>query len=92
MGFDVNSASNKPVIREAAAMHNDGGGGNLGYFENGEHKEKKHSEESIFTKDKEKDTFSHESDNPPEIEDFSISKFIARIIFTVKAWIKRIAS
>ena len=44
MSFDVNVLSVKPVIREAANMNNDGGGGNLGYMQrekNGEEKEKK---------------------------------------------------
>ena len=88
MGFEVNSTSNKPVIREAASMHNDGGGGNLGYFENGEHKQKKHSEESIFAKEQE-DAFV-KKDSKEEVEDdFSISKFIAGIIFSIKRWAKK---
>lgn len=92
MGFDVNStASNKPVIREAASMHNDGGGGNLGYFERGENKEKKHNEESIFAHGEEADSFSKGSDVNEEVESFSITKFIANLIFEVKEFLKRLA-
>ena len=58
MSFDVNVLSVKPVIREAANMNNDGGGGNLGYMQrekNGEEKEKKYLDESIFEKKNETD-------------------------------------
>jgi len=57
MSFDVNPPSNKPVIREAASMQNDGGAGNLGYFEREEQKEKKQKGESIFSSGAEVDTF-----------------------------------
>jgi len=90
MGFGVTPSNNKPVIREAASMHNDGGAGNLGYFEQGENKEKKHSEESIFSKDTSVDSFEKESDNVNNGEEFSISKFIANIIFSIKSLFKRI--
>ena len=35
MSFDVNVLSQKPVIKAAANMQNDGGGGNLGYMSQG---------------------------------------------------------
>lgn len=42
----------KPMIREAASMNNDGGGGNLGYMQQGKKKDKdkrrQHLDESIF--------------------------------------------
>jgi len=90
MGFDVNSASNKPVIREAASMHKDGGGGNLGYFEGGENKKKKHSEGSIFAEEKEADTFEKKSDDKEVEDDFSITNYFANLIFTLKQWVKRL--
>ena len=54
MSFDVNVLSAKPVIKAAASMQNDGGGGNLGYRAHGgkqEKKERKYLDESIFLKD-----------------------------------------
>ncbi len=54
MSFDVNVLSTKPVIKAAASMQNDGGGGNLGYMSQGgkqEKKERKYLDESIFLKD-----------------------------------------
>lgn len=54
MSFDVNVLSAKPVIKAAASMQNDGGGGNLGYMAQGgkqEKKERKYLDESIFLKD-----------------------------------------
>ena len=54
MSFDVNVLSAKPVIKAAASMQNDGGGGNLGYMSQGgkqEKKERKYLDESIFLKD-----------------------------------------
>lgn len=90
MSFDVNPPSSKPIIREAASMQNDGGAGNLGYFEQGENKEKKHQQESIFTSGQESDTFVRESDKEDFSEDFSISGLIAKIIFAVREWVKKI--
>ena len=54
MSLDVNVLSTKPVIKAAASMQNDGGGGNLGYMSQGgkqEKKERKYLDESIFLKD-----------------------------------------
>ena len=54
MSFDVNVLSAKPVIKAAASMQNDGGGGNLGYMAQGgkrEKQERKYLDESIFLKD-----------------------------------------
>lgn len=90
MGFDVNPASNKPVIRETASMHNDGGAGNLGYFEQGGKKEKKQAEESIFSHSQETDSFSKESDKDFAEDDFSISKIIAKIILATREWFAKL--
>ena len=40
MSFEINGPSNKPVIREAQNMENNGGGGNLGYMSGGKRKNK----------------------------------------------------
>ncbi len=82
MSFDVNVLSVKPVIREAANMNNDGGGGNLGYMQQGqkEEKEKQHKlDESIFGK-KEEDIFVSKKDLEGFEEGFSIIKAIESLI------------
>ena len=89
MGFDINSASHKPVIREASSAQ-DGGAGNLGYFEQDGHKEKKHKEDSIFAHEDEKDSFVKHSDENSTEEEFSISKLIAQVIFNIKRWFKKL--
>lgn len=71
-------------------MQNDGGGGNLGYFENEGKHEKKQQQESIFSHGLEADTFGKEGEKEPEDEEFSISKFIANIIFAVKEWFRKL--
>lgn len=48
MSFDANILSTKPVIKAAASMQNDGGGGNLGYMSQGRKKKKK--KENIWMK------------------------------------------
>lgn len=90
MSFNVNPPNNKPVIREAASMQNDGGAGNLGYFERGENKEKKHKEDSIFSSGQEVDTFQKASDSAEKSDDFSISGFVASLIFAIKEWFKKL--
>lgn len=92
MGFDVTPPSNKPIIREASSMQNDGGAGNLGYFEREGDKEKKQSQESIFSAEKEHDSFKRESDVDDLTEEFSISKLIANIIFSIKEWFRKLIS
>lgn len=86
MSFDVNF--NKPVIQGAQSLQ-DGGAGNLGYFEQGD-KDKKDKEKSIFTEAKEKDTFEKHDGYGIDSKDFSISKIIAQIILAVKGWLKKI--
>lgn len=89
MGFDVNFNNNKPMIQEAQSMHDDGGAGNLGYFED-DRKKKKSSEKSIFTEAKEKeDTFEKHDGNSSDEESFSIAAFIAKIILNIKDWFKK---
>lgn len=88
-GFGINF-NNKPVIREAANMQNDGGAGNLGYFERGEgeRKEKKDDEfDSVFIEGK-NDSFGHDEELSTE-EEFSIAKLIAQVILAIKNFFKK---
>ena len=92
-GFDVNVLSAKPIIREAASMQNDGGGGNLGYMQQGEgreeEKKKQTFDESIFSKKNEFDSFVFEKDLEGFKDDgFSVAKFIASVILSVKDFFK----
>lgn len=92
-GYTFDIASSKPVVREAASMQNDGGGGNLGYMQQGENREeekrKQCFDESIFSKKNEFDSFVFEKDLEGfEDEGFSIAKFVAKIIIAVKDFLK----
>lgn len=83
MSFDVNVLSTKPVIKAAASMQNDGGGGNLGYMAQGEKQEKqerKYLDESIFMKEEKGDIFSfyREPEMPKE------QSLLEKIIFAIK--------
>ena len=87
MSFDVNVLSTKPVIKAAASMQNDGGGGNLGYMAQGrkkENKEKKYLEENIFMQTQGKDIFDFDKEPEMPEEKFSIAKLISDIIETIK--------
>lgn len=88
MGFDVNF-NNKPIIQEAKSMQNDGGAGNLGYFER-EEKEKEGKKNSSIFAEQEADSFKKSSDADGDLENFSVSKFIAQVILTVKEWFKKL--
>ena len=85
MSFDVNVLSSKPVIKPAANMQNDGGGGNLGYMFQGRNG-KKEETKNIFEMDCPVDTFG----NRPvvfELEDekFSLFDYFLEIIESIKA-------
>lgn len=84
MGFDVNF--NKPAIQETQSLQ-DGGAGNLGYFE--QEKNKKDKDKSIFSEAKEKDTFEKHGEENENSENFSITKLIAQIILAIKDWFKK---
>lgn len=60
MSLNFNGPGDLPIIREAQNMMNNGGGGNLGYFQG--RKKKKEKEIDIF-KPEEEDTFSLSSEN-----------------------------
>ncbi len=93
MSFDMNIASNRPVIREAQSMQNDGGGGNLGYMSQGEKEEKKKNpfgDDSIFMKKEQHDIIDFSKDiEMPEEESFSLAKWIAKIIYQIKQILKK---
>ncbi len=83
MSFDVNVLSTKPVIKAAASMQNDGGGGNLGYMAQGEKQEKqerKYLDESIFLKDEKPDIFTF--DKEPEMPEEE--SFVEKILDLIK--------
>lgn len=86
MGFEVNF--NKPIIQESQSAQ-DGGAGNLGYFESEEEKKKKEKDKSIFSEAKEKDSFEKHGSNEGDSENFSISRLIAQIILAIKDWFKK---
>lgn len=90
MSFDVNVLSQKPVIKAAANMQNDGGGGNLGYMSQGRREEKeRHEEINIFAQKPEVDTFTasgkfdFEQDEP-----FDIVKFIDDLIIKIRSYFR----
>ena len=61
MSLNFNGPGELPIIREAQNMMNNGGGGNLGYFQG--RRKKKNSEIDIFKATDEEDTFSWSSDD-----------------------------
>lgn len=82
MSFDVNVLSTKPVIKAAASMQNDGGGGNLGYMAQGEKQEKqerKYLDESIFMKEEKGDIFSFDGEPEMPKEQSLLEKIILAI-------------
>ena len=88
MSFDVNVLSAKPVIKAAASMQNDGGGGNLGYMAQGEKQEKqqrKYLDESIFLKDEKPDIFSF--DKEPEMP--KEQSFLEKVVSLIKKVLAR---
>lgn len=91
MSFDVNVLSTKPVIKPAASMQNDGGGGNLGYMSQGrkeEKEERKYLDESIFMK-QEEDIFLFGKEPEMPEEKFQIPKFILEIFNKIKKLFKK---
>lgn len=83
----------KPVIREAASMSNDGGGGNLGYMQRGQdEKEKKSkylSEESIFGKKDDLDVFVGEKEiEIPDEYKFNFKNVFKKLIKFLKQTFK----
>lgn len=89
MSFDVNVLSTKPIIKAAANMQNDGGGGNLGYMSQGrkkkEEKEKKYLDDSIFMKKDSVDMFGY--DKEPEMP--QESSFLSKVTNIIKNALKK---
>lgn len=88
MSFDVNVLSSKPIIKAAASMQNDGGGGNLGYMSQGRkkdgEKDRKYLDESIFLKGNETDSFGFGKEPEYKNESNSLVKLILDFIDSVK--------
>ena len=61
MSFGINGPSPKFGIQEAQNMRNNGGGGNLGYFQRGKKKKDKDEDIDIFQTQDENDEFVPES-------------------------------
>lgn len=92
MGFGVNNFNNKPIIKEAQGSQ-DGGAGNLGYFEREEKRKKEEDEQSVFSNSSDEldiDSFKKHGEEIESPDDFSISKIIAEMIFSVKEWFKNL--
>lgn len=90
MSFDVNVLSSKPIIKAAANMQNDGGGGNLGYMSQGrQEQEEKREEINIFAQKPDFDTFELKDDlKDLEDVDFTLLGFITEVIHSIKSLIK----
>lgn len=88
MGFNINP-TNKPIIREAANMQNDGGAGNTGYFEQegGEKKKKNSALESVFNAET-TDTFVKEGSELEEDDEFKLGHFFEKITLFFKKLFK----
>lgn len=84
MSFDVNVLSSKPVIKPAANMQNDGGGGNLGYMYQGR-RQKKEEAKNIFAVENVGDTFG--AAPKYEVVDFKFSfvDFIIEVFDAIKS-------
>ena len=85
MSFDVNVLSSKPVIKPAANMQNDGGGGNLGYMYQGR-PQRKEETKNIFEQDCPIDSFG--PTKLIEVEDykFSFVDFIVEVVEAIKSF------
>ena len=81
----------KPMIREAASMHNDGGGGNLGYMQQGKKKEKdnrrQYLDESIFGHKKESQPFGKNIEFV--VEEGSVLDFIVGLVGKILKYFKK---
>ena len=69
MSFDVNFSMNKPVIKAAAGMNNDGGSaGNTGYMSQGR-KKNQNNNGSLFDNDENKNDFFSLSSKIPSLDE-----------------------
>lgn len=88
MSFDVNVLSSKPVIKPAASMQNDGGGGNLGYMYQGR-RQKQDENKNIFAMGNEVDSFGATPNYVIEDFKFSFVDFILEVWDTIKSFFNR---
>ncbi len=90
MSFDVNVLSSKPIIKAAANMQNDGGGGNLGYMSQGrQEQEEKREEINIFAQKPDFDTFVLKEDlEKLEDVDFTLLGFITEVFHSIRSLFK----
>ena len=90
MSFDVNVLSSKPIIKAAANMQNDGGGGNLGYMSQGrQDQEEKREEINIFAQKPDFDTFVLKDDLDAQDDvDFTLIGFITEVFHSIKSLLK----
>ena len=85
MSFDVNVFSTKPVIKAAANMQNDGGGGNLGYMSQGRKQKKEKRESLSIFNNQEEDTITISGKLKfEEDENFDVSKWTENTISKIK--------
>lgn len=87
MSFDVNVLSAKPVIKPAAQMQNDGGGGNLGYMYQGRRQNQEEGR-NIFERDNECDSFGAPKPEPAIDYKFSLLDFILEVFEAIKSFFK----
>ena len=90
MSFDVNVLSSKPIIKAAANMQNDGGGGNLGYMSQGrQDQEEKREEINIFAQKPDFDTFVLKDNLDAQVDvDFTLIGFITEVFHSIKSLLK----
>lgn len=79
MSFDFKGSNNiRPMIQETQHMKNNGGGGNLGYFQRGKKEEgHKQNEQTDLFEGHEDDSFEHKLDLDEEKNNF---------LTTIKNW------
>jgi len=82
MSFGINGPSSKPVIQEAQNMMNNGGGGNLGYFQRQEA-----DEELKLNLNSEDDCFEKSIEEDSELELDEVDIFAKILTFLKKLWL-----
>lgn len=91
MSFNINGPDNKPVIREAQSMLNDGGAGNTGYMMAGRRK-KENEEEELLLNEEVDDKFvkSEDFNEKDEDEDLTFYDKIVRFLANILKFFKDI--
>ena len=93
MSFDVNVLSTKPVIKPAASMQNDGGGGNLGYMFQGR-RQGDDEQKNVFEMNNGVDTFGKDNKIAFSIDDYQVSfmDLLMDILESIKNFVDKIKS